>query len=82
MERLLAEMMPQPDMYFWYTLATVLATALISIIWVFINRIVKILDTTTDSVNKLVTLTAVHDKDIQDNRKDIEKLKEKIWNLN
>ena len=68
-----------PDAWFWYSLSIVLAAALIWIFKRYITRQDSIMDRLTKNLEELKTLTAVHDAEIKNNRKDIDLLKQKVF---
>lgn len=56
--------MTVPDSYFWYSLASVLAIALIWVIQRHVAKTEKVLERLTDSISDLNTRSAVHDERI------------------
>lgn len=62
-----------PDGIFWYSLATLLAIALIWIIQRYVSKIDTMLLGLTESVNKLITITSVHEVEITNLKDDMKK---------
>lgn len=60
MDSILAQI-PTPDTLFWYTLATLMAGALIWVIATYINRTGVILDQLTDTVQRLDKMITMHE---------------------
>lgn len=67
---------PAPDGYFYYGVTIALASALIFIIWHFANKVTTTLDTLRVTVNELVSITKVHEVEINNAKKDIEELQQ------
>ena len=56
---------PTPDLWWWYSLSTVLAAALITIIWKYVNDTKKILLELMKIQGEMKTLIAMHDVEIK-----------------
>lgn len=56
--------MTAPDQYFWYTLSTILAGALVWIVMKYIGRTEMIMTSLKETIQQLSTLVAVHDAEI------------------
>lgn len=67
---------PNPDQYFWYTLATILGCALIWVIGRYITKQDKLMDRVLDMLMDLSTISKVHDTRLNNHDKDIERLEE------
>lgn len=65
---------PNPDQFFWYTLATLLGVALVWVIGRYITKQDKLMDRVLDMLMDLSTISKVHDTRLNNHDKDIERL--------
>lgn len=59
------QQIPSPDQYFWYILATVLASSIIYIIHRYVNKTEKLLEKVVDDLQEMRTTTALHAQSIE-----------------
>ena len=69
--------LPTPDLFFWYTLSTVLAAVLVTIIAKYISKLEKVLSLITATLSELKTLHLLLEKDMKLMKRDMEELKPK-----
>ena len=56
--------MAPPDQYFWYSLSTILAGALLWIVTRYVSRTEILITSLKETIQQLSTLVAVHDAEI------------------
>lgn len=66
---------PIPDGYFWYVLSTVLVTALIWVVNRYVNRVDRLFEKLTESINDLIQISKVHEHRLEDVEEDVRELK-------
>ena len=70
---------PTPPDYFWYTLSLILCAALIYVIINYTRRIDTILAGLSKAIAEIAQIVKVHEREIKDNKRDIEKLEAKVF---
>lgn len=77
-QQALSQMVPTPNMYFWYVIATLFGAGLLWLIKRDMDKKDKILTTLTEAVNMLTTAQAVHEQRINRIDEDVAEIKKKL----
>lgn len=65
---------PNPDQFFWYSLATLLGMTLVWVISRYISKQDKLMDKVLDMLTDLSSISKVHEIRLNNHDKDIERL--------